>query len=53
MKRKLEKKYLSFPSDDRELLGKDSRIKISPIKIKNPDNPAILLNAVHISIKRG
>lgn len=48
----LEDKFLSFPIEDRELLNNDDKINIIPIKIKNPDNPAILLNAVYISIKR-
>lgn len=48
----LEQKFLSFPKNDRDLLDKDDKVKIAPIKIKSPDNPAILLDAVHISIKR-
>jgi len=47
----LKNKYLSFPKVDRDNLEKLSNndFKITDVKIKSPNNPAILLNAKFIS----
>ena len=48
----LTKKYLSFPLSDRQSI-ESSRCKVSNIKIKNPNNPAQLLEAKLISFNGG
>ena len=48
----LKQKFDSFPSKDIKSLKNDKNINIDAIKIKNPDNPAILLDAVYIYIRR-
>tara|TARA_Y100000310_G_C20693057_1_gene823660 strand:- start:58 stop:915 length:858 start_codon:yes stop_codon:yes gene_type:complete len=40
-----KEKYLSFPINDRELLEKNPEIIITDITIKNPNNPAKILEA--------
>ena len=49
----LKEKLMSFDAKDIDLIEDDENIKINDIKIKCPDNPALLMDAVHISIKRG
>lgn len=41
----LNSKYFSFPEIDRQKIESNSNIKISDVKIKNPNNPAQLLDA--------
>ena len=41
----LEKKYKSFPKEDREELENSSKLTINDIEIKSPNNPANLLKA--------
>ena len=48
----LKEKFSSFSEKDIALLKMDKNINIDFIKIKNPDNPAILLDAVYIYVKR-
>ncbi len=48
----LDEKYASFPSEDRKLLEENKYIRIKSIKIKNPNNPAKLLDALHVFIRR-
>ena len=43
-------KYFSLPKDERETLEKQNNIKIKDVKIKNPNNPAKLLDAKLISL---
>lgn len=43
-----KEKYESFPKVDKESLEKDPLIKISHVRIKNPDNPANLNDSVMI-----
>ncbi|MFA6145456.1 MAG: NgoPII family restriction endonuclease [Sulfurimonas sp.] len=38
-------KYYSFSNEDRDLLEKNANILIREVKIKNPNNPANLLDA--------
>lgn len=38
-------KYMSFPEEDRLLLENNDLLKISDVKIKNPNNPANLIDA--------
>jgi len=45
-----ESKYNSFPDIDKANLSKIGNVKIDKIAIKNPNNPAKLLPAVHICI---
>ena len=45
-----QNKYLSLPKDERETLEKQNNIEIKDIKIKNPNNPAKLLDAKLISL---
>lgn len=46
----LKSKYDSFPEDDRKKLESIKSIHVRDIKIKNPNNPADLLDAKHIFI---
>lgn len=48
----LEEKYQSFSQEDRASLEQDDKIGIKHMKIKNPNNPAKLMNALHIFIKK-
>ncbi len=48
-----EEKYLSFPKADRENLEKEKNVSVSKISVKNPNNPAQTIPAIHISIARG
>ena len=48
----LKEKFSSFSEKDIAVLKMDKNINIDFIKIKNPDNPAILLDAVYIYVKR-
>lgn len=45
-----KEKFDSFDSNDKDLIANSKNISISNIKIKNPDNPAQLLNAKLIVI---
>ncbi len=38
-------KYDSFPTEDLEALSKNDKILIQDVRIKNPNNPANLLDA--------
>lgn len=48
----LKSKYDSFPEVDRKNLENIAKICINDIKIKNPNNPAVLLEAKHIFIRK-
>jgi len=41
----LSEKYMSFPKEDRDKIESKKEIFVEDIKIKNPNNPAKLLNA--------
>lgn len=41
-------KYLSFPESDRSVIENNDLINVSNIRIKNPNNPANLMDAVFI-----
>lgn len=47
----LKSKYDSFPQKNKNKISKNSKIIIQNIKIKNPNNPAKLIDAKHIFIK--
>lgn len=47
-----KEKYESFPIEDRELIEKNKFLKIENIRIKNPDNPANLMDAKLIVYKK-
>ncbi len=46
-----KEKYIAFPKEDREAIEKNADIEVKDIKIKNPDNPAKLIEAKLISYK--
>lgn len=47
-----EEKYLSFPKDDIKRLENQKNISINLVQIKNPNNPANLMNARLINFKK-
>jgi hypothetical protein len=44
-------KYNSFPLSDRQMIESLNTVSVSDVKIKNPNNPANLLNAKLIVFK--
>ncbi len=48
----LENKYMSFPEKDRKEIEDSPTISIKNIEIKNPNNPAQLLKAKYIFIRK-
>ena len=46
-----KEKYESFPIEDRELVENNNFLTIEDVRIKNPDNPAILMDAKLIVYK--
>lgn len=47
-----EEKYLSFPKADIENLEKEENVSVNKISVKNPNNPAQTIPAIHIGIRR-
>ena len=45
-----KEKYESFPKENRDALERDSNIKAKNVKIKNPNNPAQLLDAQLVTL---
>lgn len=47
------KKYNSFPDIDREFIENTDLIEVKCVEIQDPNNPAILMSAKLITIKKG